>query len=155
MEADTMRIIVKLARVKTVVSLVAVLCFATGIATARGGTHDYEFTLPCRAYWNSIPLRAGNYSFTLDRTGADTRVVLRREGRAVAILLTSNGFSDELSSGSAALTLTPGDRTYYVKALSLPDRDITLYYRAPKAAGKHKPQVREAMQRVPILPASR
>ena len=153
-----MRIIVKLARVKTFVSLVsllAALCFATGIATAGDGAHDYGFTLPCRAYWNSIPLRAGNYTFTLDRTGLDTRVVLRRKGRAVAILLTSNGFSDERSSGSDALTLTQGEGTYYVRALSLPDQDLTLYYQAPKTAREHKSQVREAMERVPILPSSR
>jgi hypothetical protein len=153
-----MRTIVKLARVKTVVSLVsllAALCLATGIATAGDGAHDYEFTLPCRAYWNSIPLRAGNYTFSLDRTGLDTRVVLRREGRAVAILLTSNGFSDDLSSGSDALTLTPGDGTYYVGALSLPDQDLTLYYRTPKTAREHKSQVRAAIERVPILPSSR
>lgn len=150
-----MRTIVKLVRLKNVVSLIAVLCFATGIATARQKAHDYEFTLPCRAYWNSIPLRAGNYSFTLDRTGMETRVVLRREGRAVAILLASHGWSDEASSRSDALTLTQGDGAYYVSALSVPDRDLTLYYHAPNTAGEHKSQVREAMQRVRILPASR
>jgi hypothetical protein len=161
MEAENMRITVKLARVKTVVSLVylisliAALSLATGIATAGARTHDYEFTLPCRAYWNSIPLRAGNYTFTLDRTGPETRVLLRREGRAVAILLTSNGFLDKGSSDSDALTLTPGNGTYYVSALSVPDRDLTLYYPAPKAAGEHKLQVREAMQKVFILPAGR
>jgi hypothetical protein len=155
MEAESMRVMVKLARVRTVVSLVAALCFATGIATAGEGAHDYEFTLPCHAYWNSIPMPAGNYSFTLDRTGLETRVFLRREGRYVAILLASHGFSNEGSSGSGALTLTSGDGTYYVSALNVPDRGLTLYYYAPKAGREHKSQVREAMQRVPILPASR
>jgi hypothetical protein len=157
MEAQSMRIIVKLAQVKTVVplvSLLAAVCLATGIATAGQRARDNEFTLPCRAYWNSIPLRAGNYTFTLDRTGLETRVLLRREGRAVAILLTSYGF-DEGSSGSDALTLAQHDGTYYVRALSLPERDLTLYYTAPKGAREHKSHVREAMQRVPILPASR
>ena len=148
-----MRIIVKLARVKTILSLVAVLCFATGIATAGGTAHDYEFTLPCRAYWNSILLQAGNYRFTLDRTGIETRLLLSSEGRYVAILLASHGHSDVGSSGSGTLTLTQGDAAYYVSALSVPDQDLTLYYFAPKAAGKNKSQVREAVQRVPLLPA--
>jgi hypothetical protein len=153
MEAESMRTIVKLARVKTLVLLVAALSFATGIATAGGRAHDYEFTLPCRAYWNSIPLPAGDYTFTLDRSGLDTQVLLRREGRYVAILLTSYGFSNEGSSAADTLTLASRGGTYYVSALSLPDQDLTLHYRAPKTVGRS--QVREAMQSVPILPSSR
>jgi hypothetical protein len=153
MEAGSMRTIVRLARVRTLVSFVAALCFATGIATAGEWAHDYEFTLPCRAYWNSIPLRAGNYTFTLDRYGLDTQVILRREGKAVAILLTSYGFSNEGSSAADALMLTPRGGTYYVSALSLAGRNLTLRYQAPKTAGRS--QVREAMRRVPILAASR
>lgn len=151
-----MRRITKPARVKTIVSLISVaaaLCFATGIATAGERAQDFEFTLPYHAYWNSIPLRAGHYTFMLDRTGLGTWVLLRREGRAVAILLASQGWSDEAPSGSGTLTLTQGGGRYFVTALSVPGEDLTLYYHAPKAAEEHKPKVREAMQSVPIVPA--
>ena len=148
-----MRTMVKLVRVRTLVSFLAALFLATGIATAGEWAHDYEFTLPCRAYWNSIPLPAGDYTFTLERSGLETQVFLKRDGRYMAILLTSYGFSNEGSSAADALTLAPRGGTYYVSALSLPDQNLTLRYRAPKAAGRS--HVREAMQSVPILAASR
>lgn len=150
-----MKIFARLRPIRIVALALAALCLTTGLAAAGEMADGYKFTLPVQAHWNSVTLPPGDYTFTLTGSGIDTRVLVKKEGNYVAVLLTSGGLIEKKSSDSGALNLVLRNGAYYVRTLSLPNQDVDFHYLTPKAGGRFTASNSKTVRSIPVLAAQR
>lgn len=107
-----------------------------------------EFDLPCHAKWGLADLPAGHYTFVLDSTAKQGKLILR--GEKTAPIIRAAVIDDHDPVDRNELILVRSGRTGYVYALRLADLGITLRYAMPRNArfySENKPQL---FQRAPI-----
>jgi len=107
-----------------------------------------EFTLPFTVRWNLATLPAGDYSFTLDKTTADSKVTVYRGRRGVAMIPTK-AFNYN-TSGSSKMILEDGA----VRELRLAELGLALAYPAHNPRHRAAPEVAQATHTIPVVAAS-
>ncbi len=107
-----------------------------------------EFDLPCPAKWGLADLPAGHYTFVLDSTAKQGKLILR--GAKSAPIIHASVVDDHDPVDRNELIMIRSGKTGYVYALRLAELGVTLRYSMPRYAkfySENKPQL---FQRAPI-----
>ena len=117
--------------------LLALLALTMGVAltTSAQAQSTGTFTLPVAAHWGMALLPAGDYSYSVQYSGASTLVQVRGEkGFAGALILASSLSSPASAATRDQIVLEKEAGATYVSSLSISQLGVVLYYDAPKAA---------------------
>lgn len=136
-----------LVRLATLAALAA--CLSTGLAQAQSAAG--KFTLPFEAHWGAVTLPAGHYTFTLNRPGSGSMVIVSRGTRAVAIIL-DEGY-DLAASGKSELIVKREGNVNTVCDLRLPELGMVFYYAPVQPKRGSKAAEEEATLRIPVFAA--
>lgn len=107
-----------------------------------------EFDLPCLTKWGLADLPAGHYTFVLDSTAKQGKLIVR--GANSAPIMRAAVIDDHDPVDRNELILIRSGNTGYVYSLRLAELGITLRYAMPRYArfySENKPQL---FQRAPI-----
>jgi len=110
-------------RTVTVLFGVGCLCLATGLL--RAADVAGSFTLPLQTHWGSAVLSAGDYTFSLDHTTPNGRILLRRGNDGIAIVLAQGMDVTPYSASASSSMLIVGNR---VRSLHLATAGLTYTY---------------------------
>jgi hypothetical protein len=107
-----------------------------------------EFDLPCAAKWGLADLPAGHYTFLLDSTAKQGKLVIR--GAKSSPFIRASVVDDHNPVDRNELILIRSGRTGIVRALRLADLGITFYYAMPGSARFYADNKPELIQRAPV-----
>lgn len=128
--------------------LAVVLCSSLASAQRYAG----KFTLPVETRWERAVLPAGEYSITLDTT-LPRIFRIQRENKVVSLIpaFPSSGMAGGPVGGRSALIGIRNGQTLRIRALSLAELQMTLYFVLPKAESSLVAQGGpKLIERVPI-----
>ena len=106
-------------------------------------TYQGKFALPVAARWGSVVLLAGDYSFTMQTSGAPYLLDVRGQ-RKQAFIMTAAADTRSYS-GQSQLNLIKSGEDYSIGSLELPELGLTFVYGGSPA----KRETREHMTRAP------
>lgn len=126
-----------------------VICSSAALASAEmvRGT----FTLPVEARWGMAVLPPGNYSFTLDSSGAERLITnFQSESGQDEGSVLPRGVTDQQTLDHSELLLVRTGENYTIRALRLAPVGLTVYYSMPKNAPQQMVQAPQPERHIAI-----
>ncbi|HSU33040.1 MAG TPA: hypothetical protein VLJ11_17580 [Bryobacteraceae bacterium] len=99
----------------------AAVCFTTG--SLRAADVAGSFTLPSQTNWGLAALSPGQYTFTLNRSAIDGRIIVYKGTKPVLMVL-SQGVAESGTSGESSMKIVNGR----VRYLRLAPAGLTFSY---------------------------
>ncbi len=139
----------------TLSKILVLALLATSLNAARASAQAMQgkFTLPFETRWALATLPAGTYSFTLSKVGAGGNMEIYRGARAVALI--QNQRFDYNPSARSALTVTRNRAGNTVRAMSLPQIGVVLYFASHNPKHRTASDERETAQLIPVTPVGK
>jgi hypothetical protein len=94
----------------------AILALSLSPTSARAQTYGGNFTLPFQAHWGTLVLPPGDYSFTIDSLTPAGKIVVRRNGKNLGLIMIGSVASYS-APGNSALNAVPTPKAYRINVL--------------------------------------
>jgi len=130
----------------TILSSLALALLGPCLANAQGLTG--KFTLPFEARWGLATLKAGDYSFKLDRAPGGSLHLY--SGTKTVALIYAQTF-DQKASSHNALIVVRDDAAATIREMTLPAAGLILYYAPHKFKRGTAQQERQAALTIPVV----
>ncbi len=112
-----------------------------------------EFDLPCPAKWGVADLPAGHYTFVLDSTAKQGRLIIR--GAKTAPFIQATEVDDHQAVDRSELVMVRTGGIGIVRAMRLAGYGITFYYKVPDSVKLLADKQPQLLQRAPIAISGR